>query len=553
MTNENNQPDWNLLPADPRGFFSLSAEFERKELKRAYNRLIRIYKPEKHPNEFQRIRAAFEELDMQLRYGYSMPAPSQRSAEYQWEEIVDQRAANEPQHSAETSLPRLPIHERIEAESPQAIYQELAEKSDKDPYEYFALAILADVADRKDPLQFARWLLEGLRVYPSEHGLLHLMRDYLREVDPSPVLSKLLIACSQAVPTDNFYPLTEPAWENLLREADFSACIATLKQCQSNLGGIAIGGQLIFMLRMLRFALWRDKSDWKDQAIDFIEENYEQIPPHMELELEILAAAHRYVGVREEFLNGDALRERIDHAMQSYFTLDQVEGDQAVLQCQLSLLDNTGSLLDEFPADGSDECQTMYTLWDWISTDVADRYGVEQPEEVNTNLWLGRCSALLKQCRAHTKGSAGGWRWQLVMLAYLCVKGSLYFLIPTLLCFVLVIGMLGMISDSAEGPLAIVLLTLSIGAGLYGAWKMSKWLERRFWIPYCMREAKSNYHHLWRREVLDFLDRSQLNFHLATQLMAHASTEDDVDSWVSHFMQQDFALAIFATARRFLV
>ena len=356
MTEEHEQPDWSQLPANPRGFFALPAEFERKELKRAYNRLIRMYKPEKHPNEFQKIRAAFEELDLELRYGYAAPTATHQSTDYQWNELAAEVTAP-AESSAPVAKPRLPIHERIETESPQAVYRELADKADKDPYDYFALAILSDVVgDRKDQTQFARWLLEGLKAYPAEHGLLHMMRDYLREVEPSPLLAKLLVACSKAVPTDNFYPLTEPAWENLLREAEFSTCINTLKQCQANLRGIAISGQLIFMIRMLRFALWRDESDWKDRAIDFVEENYEQIPPHMEFELEILSAAHLYVSSRATFLNGDPIRQRIDQAMQSYFTLDQVDGDQAVLQCQLSLLDSTEELLTGFPADGSDHC-----------------------------------------------------------------------------------------------------------------------------------------------------------------------------------------------------
>src|SRR3954469_5292635 len=69
MTDTPAEPDWSCLPHDPQRFFGLSAEFDRRDLKRRYNELIRRFKPEKYPAEFQRIRAAYEELENAIRYG----------------------------------------------------------------------------------------------------------------------------------------------------------------------------------------------------------------------------------------------------------------------------------------------------------------------------------------------------------------------------------------------------------------------------------------------------------------------------------------------------
>ena len=60
MMSERGEPRWELLPHDPVGFFELAGSFDRKTLKQRYTDLIRHFKPEKHPSEFQRIRAAFE-------------------------------------------------------------------------------------------------------------------------------------------------------------------------------------------------------------------------------------------------------------------------------------------------------------------------------------------------------------------------------------------------------------------------------------------------------------------------------------------------------------
>ncbi len=68
MAEPPDEPRWDLLPHDPVRFFALADGFNRNDLKRAYNRLLRRFKPEKAPEEFQRIRAAFEELDENLRY-----------------------------------------------------------------------------------------------------------------------------------------------------------------------------------------------------------------------------------------------------------------------------------------------------------------------------------------------------------------------------------------------------------------------------------------------------------------------------------------------------
>ena len=57
---ESTDPDWSHLPHDPERFFSLDPGYDRKTLKRAYNRLLRQYKPEKFPEEFQKLRAAFD-------------------------------------------------------------------------------------------------------------------------------------------------------------------------------------------------------------------------------------------------------------------------------------------------------------------------------------------------------------------------------------------------------------------------------------------------------------------------------------------------------------
>ncbi|MFN9437815.1 MAG: hypothetical protein ACK6DC_23155, partial [Planctomycetota bacterium] len=65
-------PPWHLLPDSPWQFFGLGPKATRDDLKLAYSLLIRRFKPDKFPQEFKRIRAAYERVDRWLGSGSSI-------------------------------------------------------------------------------------------------------------------------------------------------------------------------------------------------------------------------------------------------------------------------------------------------------------------------------------------------------------------------------------------------------------------------------------------------------------------------------------------------
>lgn len=60
--------DVNDWPTDPESLLGVSSAISRRDLKRAYARLIKRYKPEHAPEQFRRLRAAYEQLDRQLEW-----------------------------------------------------------------------------------------------------------------------------------------------------------------------------------------------------------------------------------------------------------------------------------------------------------------------------------------------------------------------------------------------------------------------------------------------------------------------------------------------------
>jgi hypothetical protein len=56
------EPRWELLPHDPLGFFGMVEPIDPVDLRRRYNGLLRRYRPERSPHEFQLLRAAYDAL-----------------------------------------------------------------------------------------------------------------------------------------------------------------------------------------------------------------------------------------------------------------------------------------------------------------------------------------------------------------------------------------------------------------------------------------------------------------------------------------------------------
>src|SRR3954453_7912244 len=128
MTDTPDEPDWSLLPREPVRFFGVGEGFDRRELKRAYNELIRRFKPEKHPQEFQRIRAAFEQIDSGIRYGLEISSSSQQREEYQWS--GESQPTTPGRRLSTTARPTVvPLHERLANGNVTEVYGELSAKS----------------------------------------------------------------------------------------------------------------------------------------------------------------------------------------------------------------------------------------------------------------------------------------------------------------------------------------------------------------------------------------------------------------------------------------
>jgi hypothetical protein len=552
MTDIPAEPDWSLLPRDPVRFFGLARDFDRRELKRRYNELIRRFKPERHPDEFQRIRSAYEQLDSGVRYGLqtTWSAPAE---EYSWNRDTTSSRSTPGKPDSRTTPPAAPpFHERLQRENVNDVYRELEAKAKKTAFDYYALAVMSDVVAGDDGNQFARWLLQGLVDHQNDIGLLRLLNTYLRTSVESKNCSPLLLLCSQIVHENTFFPLTEPLWRLLVKSQDFSQFRDTLQQCESNLKGVSIDGRIAFYIQILKSAMWVADEAWIDQSVEFVEKNFERIPKFLDFDVEMVTRLRVYIKHRSTFAQGHPLFQRMDQALRDYFCEDQQVGDRGMLECQVQIVQNSDELADAFTNLVNPAYGPFYAVWGWVSHDVAERNIEKHPQPIDNNQAFTRTRALLAQIAQSTDNSRLGLSWMFSTLAYRIAQVLIY--IGTAMLFVMLGTTLTPTHYTRNDNVVIgVILTAVVASGFLATWLKNQF-RNRAWYPYCRWMAARCYRKLWRPEIFRFLNRSHLPYRALVAFVANAANSTlSRSDWVRLFVEQDFALPVYSMAQRFVV
>ena len=423
MTDTPAEPDWSLLPHSPLRFFGLAAGCDQRELKQRYNELIRRFKPERFPEEFQRIRAAYEQLETAIRYGQSTEAAGTPKESVEWAELPSRAQTGSSQQGREAGFSaRRPLHEQIRTGDIGAIYREMEARHIKTPYDYYALAVMSDVVGEGS--KFTDWILKGLVAYPNEIGLCRLLHAYFSNLADSETCEAMLLSCAKIVREDVFYPLTEPLWKRLLRTKDFARFRSALEQAEANFKGIQIDSRLAFYLQILKPAVWLADAEWIDNAYALIDQNYERIPKALDYDVEILSRLRAYVKVREQFIRGNAFRRQLDQALCDYFSQDQLTADQSVLACQSAVFEETDRLADAFGEFGDETYGLFYAVWVWVTFDVAQR-NIERPRDtLDERIWHARTLELVARLESKSNWSTLGLKWGLQHASILCAMAG---------------------------------------------------------------------------------------------------------------------------------
>jgi hypothetical protein len=95
-------------------------------------------------------------------------------------------------------------------------------------------------------------------------------------------------------------------------------------------------------------------------------------------------------------------------------------------------------------------------------------------------------------------------------------------------------------------------IAVCIASVVFGYWLAGK-LSERTWQPYCLRMSERCYQELWRGDILNFLARSYMSYQMLQGFVSAQSFSSPRAAWIKYYVEQDYALAIFAIAHRFVV
>lgn len=554
MANQDQAPDWNLLPHRPEAFFVLSGEYDRKDLKRAYNRLLKQYKPEKFPQEFQLIRAAFEELDNQLRYGRRLNGPSFNLSHLNWqaETIPAPVGAGASSANETPSVQGIPVQrfwERLEKESPQDLFSELKSKQGKSAFDYYALAILGDTLTNRDEMTFVKWILKGLGEHPHDPALFRLLYQYLR-LNASHEQSRGLVkAVAKVIHDDRFYMLTEPLWDRLLLAGEFQELGQFLEACERQLQDHQVNGRVAFYLHFTRKAMFQATRHWLDRAFALIDANHEVLHGQSEVELEVLQALYRYRCSREEFLDGNELFAALDRVILEYCEQEDFQAEKSFLDLQVQIASGEWDVLEAFPVEHDHAIEAFFESWLWIDADIAARFGIEETE-LGENLQRRSLSVLnlMQTMATRTRKSWRGRLWLSLGWIYEVTRYALGILFVVLLF----LGYYVLLFPLESTPAALGVIPLVIIGILGGRWAGKKWILPCYQAKY-ISLADVVYDLVWRDELERYVRQTALSLPLILKLIRATSEENDrFSESIVRVGHEDIGLGCLAIAMKYL-
>ena len=558
--------DWNLLQHNPQAFFGLPASFDRKDLKRAYNVWLKRFKPEQYPTEFQRIRAAYELLESQLRFQTNQEVPLEDGIRPTLSSTDTVSLPDNSGQSLEKQTPVDPVafvRELLARQDREGVFFELSQKEQKTSFEYYALAVLSDFTQpraEEDSSGFVDWILAGLEVHRGDPSLLQLLRAYLSEAsmnqrDMKSVLERIVTI----FPIDWFYYLSESLWLRFVREVDWSTFVETLQQCEHMIRDPRQYGRLAFKTRLVRAALFKAPDDWCKETLRELEENSQSMNSSLLPEFEIVAGLFTLKQRADTFVSKGPMSQRIFDAMRSYCEDSEEVWQKKIVSSQAILAANPSAVLYEFQYTDV-ETRDLVLPWIIVSSEVREQLGFVDASSESPQAYGNATISLLQEIDRsfpYSKITSNQRRKSLKTIG----TAALSFLGVMLPGTILTMWLSSGISPRTAGPStqfgAVVLLVsflLSIGAVV---WAFRNPI-RRIEAVHAQRLSKlleDHYRDKGRAMVSRMLAATHLSFHdllqVAFQCIHQQELAFGVSRVVPQYMRQDVGLWIYATAVRF--
>ena len=362
-------PHWELLPGQPELFFGLESGWEPLDLKRRYSALIKRYKPERFPEEFKRIRAAYEELQRRRA------APGRSAARSPWAPNMPRRRASPVTEEAQKHARLRRAERALVLIDPQSRYAELGRLALLEPQHYCTLALLSECVPDAAGRNFASWIATGLCVHPHDRVLAQWLMRAAFDV-PEGEIEALLDQLQQLADDEprTYYYATVELWVRWIPNVAPGRFMERLDALESK----AVAGQesespekLSFLMRCLRPALWRADREWCTAKLAWLEERHRSIAGAMENELEYLVLIQKWIGKRQSIVSENALVARLDDIVRRS-CMDDPELDSRFLELATEMVRDPRAMLLALPV-GQRIDHDAAILWRWTIGQLGPR------------------------------------------------------------------------------------------------------------------------------------------------------------------------------------
>jgi hypothetical protein len=526
-------PDWRKLPDDPLGFFELPADFDRKSLKRAYSALIKQFRPETHPAQFQKIREAYEILESQNRYGVEQAMMTQFTSA--WEQSSRPR-----QDRSQDDVVRADAISDFDAaiKDPAATYRRLRVQPSK-PQDYFLLATLSDLIEPREKQMYLKWMLTGVRDFPRDPGLLRLLTEYLTAFADAKIAFSTLITLSKLISGDEYLQVTEQLWLRLLQQVPFETWAKALQKCEAQLRFRSLRPRLAFQVAIMRRALWIAPQQWIAIGKKFLDQHGSEFDQGLDEEVEQLNSLIDYFYHSRTQLRGRPMFSTIDQLIETYCRFEFDEARPKITALCDEIARNSNALAESFPTYAEETDANTLMLVSWIAYDMATDSGLGYPQVEDRKL-----QELADATVLDISGTIHALAKRLQRMRFF------QFVLPFL---VIAFGPLIVVVGFSYWPL-ISLAWLTVATGLYFGFVRPNWLSPR-------ADEKSRqlvlqaYENQWRPRLFRYVQACHTPASRSIQQLAESGEllgEQRLVEIALSFAERDAAIQVFSRMQLFL-
>jgi len=572
----NDEPDWNLLPEEPEDFFGLSEGWDRRALKRSYNRLIKVYRPEREPERFRDIRAAYENLLDMLEWRERFAAqsndgdvveptmPIERVHDF---DSVDLGPAapvpSQPQPAKDEVEIRVPLDDSEEVEMQYANYgvswgrarsqalsliedgathRQVLEKLATEPpqmQDEENLWLRAMLADLDDPTgrQFFEALLDGIAQKPDANLLLETFYAYLKDRDDEQDPAELLEMARRRLPETLHYSMLKPLWLELLDKQPEN-CWKRLDDIEPSfhLQGsfydllMTIAGCRALAMPLPRYLLLMERLDSHHDQINYFEQEH----------LDYLLALAHYREVREKHppeSEGMLLLEEAIKEHAATFGPFEVKAREIIIK--LSRQANRDWFDQQFPvghpllAPASELALHITHRLGLGNANAMDDY--ERPDVLHQRL-----DRHLQAAYKLTNDKPGGFGVWMTILGRLIYKGFVNIGAPILLCV-----LISKVAPTFFDNWSVLIVILSLLAFILG---YKFWLHQYEWRigqKAVLERDRGYYWQYWRAYLLDYIDRNNTSSQIVLNLLRYNGQPDSPSCF--EFASEDSGIALYSS------